>query len=210
MTAGSPATLVCNIVSGTPTPEVRWRRKERKLPTGEEEIVGSTLTFSQVTRHHDGYYLCMADNGYGPGPEQKEVRLEVHYPPEIEVEESGIVTDIGEEQEIACIVHSSPPSEVTWKLDGAPLDDQSPNTIVSQNLNRHSLMIVAVSNESVGEYSCTANNSIGEATAVHILFHTECHIQSYTGPYTWSHIGSHTGFHISSHTWCHTAVHMSR
>jgi len=165
VTAGSPATLVCNIVSGTPTPEVRWRRKERKLPTGEEEIVGSTLTFSQVTRHHAGYYLCMADNGYGPGPEQKEVRLEVHYPPEIEVEESYIVTDMGEEQEIACIVHSSPPAEVTWKLDGAPLDDQSPNTIVSQNLNRHSLMIVAVSNESVGEYSCTANNSVGEATA---------------------------------------------
>ena len=128
------------------------------------------------------------------------INLNIHFvpdPPEIEVEESYIVTDMGEEQEIACIVHSSPPAEVTWKLDGAPLDDQSPNTIVSQNLNRHSLMIVAVSNESVGEYSCTANNSIGEAMAVHILFHTECH--------TWS----HTGFHISSHTWCHTAVHMS-
>ena len=76
--AGSTASLVCNIVSGTPTPEVRWRRKERKLPTGEEEIVGSTLTFSQVTRHHAGYYLCMADNGYGPSPVQKEVRMEVH------------------------------------------------------------------------------------------------------------------------------------
>merc|ERR1719480_295438 len=25
--AGSQATLVCNILSGTPTPEVRWRRK---------------------------------------------------------------------------------------------------------------------------------------------------------------------------------------
>ena len=48
---GSPASLECNIVSGTPTPEVKWVRKD----TGEEEIVGATLTFSQVTRQHAGY-----------------------------------------------------------------------------------------------------------------------------------------------------------
>ena len=71
---GSPASLECNIVSGTPTPEVKWVRKD----TGEEEIVGTTLTFSQVTRQHVGYYLCMADNGFGPSPVQKEVRLQVH------------------------------------------------------------------------------------------------------------------------------------
>ena len=76
--ASSEATLVCNILSGTPTPEVRWRRKEKKLPTGEEEIVGTTLSFSKVTRQHAGYYLCMADNGFGPSPVQKEVRLQVH------------------------------------------------------------------------------------------------------------------------------------
>ena len=60
------------------TPLQRWRRKEKKLPTGEEEIVGTTMTFSQVTRQHAGYYLCMADNGFGPSPVQKEVRLQVH------------------------------------------------------------------------------------------------------------------------------------
>jgi len=163
--AGSEAILECNIVSGTPTPEVRWRRKEGKLPSGEEELVGSTLTFSEVTKHDAGHYVCLADNGFGPSPVQKEVSLEVHYAPEIEVEESYIVTDMEEEQEIACIVHSSPQAEVTWTVNGETLEDEPANIVLSQNQNRYSLLILSVSNESVGEYSCIATNSIGEATA---------------------------------------------
>ena len=70
---GSPASLECSIVSGTPTPEVKWVRKDKK----DEEIVGSTLAFSTVTRQHARYYLCLADNGFGPSPVMKEVRLVV-------------------------------------------------------------------------------------------------------------------------------------
>ena len=70
---GSPASLECSIVSGTPTPEVKWVRKDME----EEEIVGSTLAFSTVTRQHAGYYLCLANNGFGPSPVMKEVRLVV-------------------------------------------------------------------------------------------------------------------------------------
>merc|ERR1712050_302437 len=49
--------------------------------------------------------------------------------------------------------------------DGESLDGSSPDTIINQSDNKHSLLIVAVSEESVGEYSCTAKNSLGEATA---------------------------------------------
>ena len=76
--AGSPATLKCNILAGSPTPEVRGMRKEKKLPNGEDEIVGSTLSFSSVSRQHAGHYLCSADNGFGPSPAMREVRLQVH------------------------------------------------------------------------------------------------------------------------------------
>merc|ERR1712106_391019 len=82
------------------------------------------------------------------------------------VEEAYIVTDMGEEQEIACIVSSSPVAEVTWMKDGASLDaGAGPDTVLSRTANRHSLLIMAVSQQSVGQYSCTANNSLGEATA---------------------------------------------
>ena len=76
------------------------------------------------------------------------------------------MTDMGEEQEIACIVSSSPVAEVTWMKDGASLDaGAGPDTVLSHTANRHSLLIMAVSQQSVGQYSCTANNSLGEATA---------------------------------------------
>jgi hypothetical protein len=158
---GSAASLECSIVSGTPTPEVKWVKKEQE----EEEIAGTTLSFPVISRKDAGSYLCLADNGFGPSPVQKEVRVQVDYAPEIKVEEAYIVTDMGEEQEIVCIVDASPVAEVRWMKDGESLDGSSPDTVLSQSGARHSLLIVAVSEESVGEYSCTASNSLGEATA---------------------------------------------
>ena len=71
---GSPASLECSIVSGTPTPEVKWVKEDME----DEEIAGTTLSFSSITRKEAGTYLCLADNGFGPVPVQKEVRIEVH------------------------------------------------------------------------------------------------------------------------------------
>merc|ERR1719320_2235227 len=50
-------------------------------------------------------------------------------------------------------------------MDGKTLDATSPEIILSQKDNRHSLLIVSVSRESVGEYSCIANNSLGKTSA---------------------------------------------
>ena len=85
--------------------------------------------------------------------------------PEIQVEETYIVTDMEEEQKIVCIVDSYPVAGVTWKKNGESLDESSPEIILSKSDDKHSLLIVSVSEESVGEYSCTARNSLGEATA---------------------------------------------
>jgi len=164
VTTGSSASLKCNIVSGTPTPQVRWRRKERKLTTGEEEIVGSTLTFSEVTRHDAGYYLCLADNGFGPRPVQKEVRLEVHYSPEIDVEEVVIHTALGDEEEIVCNVHAVPHAEVTWLKDGQTVDKTTTNVLINQKHSRHSLTMLNIDQNSVGKYQCRATNTMGEET----------------------------------------------
>ena len=77
VTAGSAARLECKVVSGSPVPDLRWRREGKKMPAGEEEVAGSVLMFHAVSRHHAGEYVCMADNGYTPGPVEKKVRLEV-------------------------------------------------------------------------------------------------------------------------------------
>ena len=78
VTEGSPARISCSVVAGSPTPQIVWRRREKKLPDGTEKHVGNILHFSKVTRHDAGHYICEADNGFGPTPVSKHARLEVH------------------------------------------------------------------------------------------------------------------------------------
>ena len=78
VTEGSPAHISCSVVAGSPTPQVVWRRREKMMPDGKEKYVGNILHFSKVTRHHSGHYLCEADNGFGPTPVSRHLRLQVH------------------------------------------------------------------------------------------------------------------------------------
>ena len=71
---GSQSSLECNIVSGTPIPEVKWIKKDVEM----EAIIGTTLSFSGIMKKDAGTYVCMADNGFGPIPVQKEVRITVN------------------------------------------------------------------------------------------------------------------------------------
>ena len=59
-------------MSGTPTPEIRWLKKE-----SGEEVTSHTLKIESVTREQAGTYICQADNGFGPEPVKKEVVLQV-------------------------------------------------------------------------------------------------------------------------------------
>ena len=74
VTEGSLASLECSIVSGTPTPEVKWVKKDSEM----EAIIGTTLSFSSISRKDAGTYLCLADNGFSSVPVQKEVKIIVN------------------------------------------------------------------------------------------------------------------------------------
>ena len=74
--SGDSVTLGCQVTKGSPAPEVKWRRKERKLPSGEESINGLSMTFTSVTRRHSGVYICSADNGFGE-PSTAVLRVDV-------------------------------------------------------------------------------------------------------------------------------------
>ena len=74
VTEGSPASLECSIVSGTPIPEVKWIKKDVEM----EAILGTTLSFSSIERKDAGTYFCMADNGFSSSPVQKEAKIIVN------------------------------------------------------------------------------------------------------------------------------------
>ena len=162
--AGAPAHLGCRVRRGSPPPEITWRRRERPMPDGEEELTAASLTFPTTTRHHTGVYTCSADNGWGR-PATATIRLDVQHKPEIEQEETFIHTKDGDEVEITCTVHASPPAAVEWYRNGQLLDNNK--TIIQKRGNRHSLMLQQVGKlDTFGKYQCRATNSLGEDMAL--------------------------------------------
>ena len=75
---GSAAHLSCSLLAGSPTPQLSWSRRSKKMPGGSDQVEGGELSFSSVTRHHAGHYVCSADNGFGPAPVTAQIKLTVH------------------------------------------------------------------------------------------------------------------------------------
>jgi hypothetical protein len=158
---GKSVTLECEVTRGFPTPEVSWHRRERKMPSGEESIRGLSITYTAVTRHHSGVYICDADNGFGDTTSAI-LKLDVQHQPEIEQEETFIHTQEGDETEVICVVHSSPKADVKWFKDGTPLDVGT--HILNDIGNRHTLTLPVAGEDAFGQYTCQAENQYGKSS----------------------------------------------
>ena len=79
------------------------------------------------------------------------------------MEEAFIVTDLDEEQEIACRVDSYPEAELVWMKNGEIIDESNTGIVFSRKENRHALLIEAINKDAVGRYECKATNKVGES-----------------------------------------------
>ncbi|XP_059095185.1 igLON family member 5-like [Tigriopus californicus] len=156
---GEPATLGCEILKGSPMPDLIWTRKERKFSSGEDELRGLEITFPRATRHHSGVYICQANNGFSKIPATATVRLDVQHAPSVEQEQTFIHTRENDETEVVCIVHASPKAKVEWFKNGQLL--KLGEGIVSHRNNRHTLLLPGITQSTFGTYSCRATNRFG-------------------------------------------------
>jgi hypothetical protein len=179
---GDEARLYCRVVGEDPRPGIIWRRKEGKMPAGEEEIVGEAVIFSSVTRDYAGTYQCVVEEEY-----VREVTLHVEYAPVIEIEQAMVKTGTGQEYHITCTVQAYPPPAVVWTKDGQNLQQKPEGILIKESGARHTAVTqtqgeyrarhTAVTQthgeyrarhtavtETHGEYSCKASNELGMAT----------------------------------------------
>ena len=70
-----------------------------------------------------------------------------------------IHTSSGDQEELVCIVHSSPHATVTWLKNGQPIDTAT--NVISQRGNKHSLTLVDINEDMFGQYTCRATNKLG-------------------------------------------------
>ena len=61
-----------------------------------------------------------------------------------------------------CTVHAAPHATVTWMKDGVTIDSNTPNTIITKNHNHHSLTLLSMDENTTGQYTCAANNTMGK------------------------------------------------
>jgi len=190
---GSPAHISCSVVAGSPTPQIVWRRREKKMPDGTEKFVGNILHFPKVSRHHTGHYMCEADNGFGPTPVSRHMKLVVHHIPKVEQLKSELYSGLNLDEDIICSVHSSPRAEVIWTKNGEVLPDDETKFLVSQRGNQHILKLNQITKDMFGIYSCEAKNELGsDKTSIEVsgkaepVVFTSADISLYTDSYTLS------------------------
>jgi len=153
---GDEVTLKCK-GTGSPKPSVKWTRNGKKMPDGEEfiEPADGIVTFSGVTKKHEGTYKCTANNGHGKGV-SKLIEVFVHYPPEIEVTEMYFKTEHGNEVNLVCTVHAYPAPTVIWSKDGNKITKG-----VEKRGSQHTLTLRNINKFKYGQYKCQGENELG-------------------------------------------------
>eukprot|EP00095_Tigriopus_kingsejongensis_P001599 maker-scaffold317_size209118-snap-gene-0.9 protein:Tk01599 transcript:maker-scaffold317_size209118-snap-gene-0.9-mRNA-1 annotation:"GF16716" len=159
---GDTVTLSCQ-GQGSPAPKITWSRRGKTLPSGDETIDASELTFLNVDRKHSGIYTCTADNGFSQEVQEK-IEVYVEYKPEVTVEEVFIHANTGNQVELVCFVHAHPKAVVTWFKNSMALTNES--TSLHHSRNRHTLMISELSDNDFGNYTCRAENKWGVSSKV--------------------------------------------
>ena len=123
------------------------------------------MIFSHVTPSHSGIYTCHG----GPGVNQS-VEVVVEFPPLVSLDQSyQHRARGGSSLELVCTVEAVPAARVEWWRSGmslAGLGEVGGRAKVEyREPGRHLLTLDNPTEEDLGVYSCSANNTEGEARA---------------------------------------------
>jgi len=155
---GDDVTLSC-VGSGNPKPVITWTRLNKKLPDGREKLEATQLSFKNVNRRHAGTYVCTANNGFGTEVKE-EIRLDVEYQPEVEVEEVFIHAMENNKVELVCLVHAQPHATINWFKNEIQLTED--DATLERFGHKSILTIPKLGHSDYGNYTCRAKNIHGE------------------------------------------------
>ncbi|KAK3101508.1 hypothetical protein FSP39_004094 [Pinctada imbricata] len=139
-------TAVCN-----PTCRIYWKDPYRNT------LDGNTLRLGNASRSMNGTYTCIAENVIASLSYSSNTSIEiiVYYPCEIErwFVRSTHNVDVGADVTINCPIEGNPEPLMTWSKDGKNMNIDTTEKY---------LQLRNVSCEDSGEYTCTADNNIGQ------------------------------------------------
>uniref|UniRef100_G1TR57 Neural cell adhesion molecule L1 n=1 Tax=Oryctolagus cuniculus TaxID=9986 RepID=G1TR57_RABIT len=119
---GQPLVLEC-IAEGFPTPTIKWLRPSGPMPADRVTYQNhnKTLQLLNVGEEDDGEYRCLAENSLGSARHAYYITVEaapywLHKP-------QSHLYGPGETVRLDCQVQGRPQPEVTWRINGIPVDE---------------------------------------------------------------------------------------
>merc|ERR1711936_1071562 len=153
---GQDVELKC-FASGYPPPEIYWRRQDNDpLPKNADGVQssivkGNILSIRNVTKDNRGTYYCVATNVVGQGA-RRNVDVEVEFAPVLRIPRKRLGQALQFDMDLECHIEAYPPPAIRW-YDGEG-------------------RLITIEKIQYANYTCEAENKLGEATGHVVLFET--------------------------------------
>ncbi|KAM3877112.1 neogenin 1a [Diretmus argenteus] len=154
---GGGVLLPC-MVTGFPTPLVRWMLGDKLLEESEgrvEVVGGGSLQISNLTEEDSGVYTCMADNANATI--EAPALLTVQVPPQFVKRPTNIYAHESMDIVFECEVSGSPAPTVKWVKNGDAVIPSDYFKIIKE----HNLQVLGLVKSDEGFYQCLAENDAG-------------------------------------------------
>lgn len=185
---GTSLSITCK-ADGFPQPTLQWKQSlgeqssdYRELSYSDAGGVGGgiesynngTLIIHNVSREHEGFFLCQAHNGIGAGL-SKLIRLTVHVGPHVILRNKQVSVRRGERVTLRCEADGDKPLDITWRFKNGQIIGKAydiryevkKNDLSKGVLSELTILQTMLSDR--GEYSCVATNQYGhDHTLVHL------------------------------------------
>ncbi|CAN7984334.1 unnamed protein product, partial [Ixodes hexagonus] len=160
---------------GFPSPAITWKKGQGSAPRNfsyihynfrKHHFSNGSLLVREVEETDQGFYLCEAHNGIGPGI-SKLVFLKAHVPPRFEVKHRSFLLKKGEDFCAQCLAVGDAPLLYSWEKNQNPLDAERYRVKKEQKKGgsfESDLLISRATREDSGVFSCKAENRHGEDT----------------------------------------------
>ncbi|KAG2468076.1 NFASC protein, partial [Polypterus senegalus] len=155
---GDELLLEC-IAAGVPTPSITWYKKGGDLPSKKVkfENFNKTLRIVGVSEADAGDYSCLASNKMGSIRHTISVRYKAS--PYWLSEPKNLILAPEEDGNLICRANGLPKPEITWLINGDPIESAPPNP--SRRVAGDTIIFRSVQIGSSAVYQCNASNEHG-------------------------------------------------
>ncbi|KAJ2952134.1 hypothetical protein O0L34_g4413 [Tuta absoluta] len=166
---GASTSLTC-ATSGSPPPQITWKREHNKPITLSDGIQvssfeGTVLNISRASRQHAGAYLCIASNGIPPTV-SKRIMITVEFPPVITIRNQLVGAALGSDLVLECETEAYPKPVSYWSRESGEIVPMGgglePHKLDGAYRAVLRLPIRKVSTSDYGAYKCVSKNALGD------------------------------------------------